>query len=392
MLLPIRTSISPRRTPYANYILITTNIVIFMLSYWPHQVGPYIEPLRNWAQPFMLLPEHPYIWQFVTYAFLHGSLMHILGNMYFLYIFGNNVNDRLGNVGYICFYLGGAVFSGLGHALLHSNPVLGASGAVAAVTGAYLVLFPHTFLTVIYMFIIIGTFEIKAMFLIAIKLILFDNFLQKHISTANIAFDAHLAGYGFGIIVLMGLLAVKILDSSYADLWGSLRQWNRRRRFRDIAADDYDPWGHRVGRKPVTAKVEDSGKADPNVERILGLRAQIGQAMNRHDNQQAARLYEELLDLDPRQVLPRQLQLDMANQLFSDGKWKLSSKTYELFLASYSNYEHAEQVFLMLGLLYGRYLNQRDIALDYLNRAKDRLTDPGQKSLCTQEISRLENA
>ena len=95
--------------------------------------------------------------------------------------------------------------------------------------------------------------------------------------------------------------------------------------------------------------------------------------------------------IDPQQVLPRQLQLDMANQLMADGKWRLSAKAYELFLASNSNYEYSEQVFLMLGLLYGRYLEQTSKALDYLSRAKDRLTDAGQKALCVQEIRRLEN-
>lgn len=392
MLLPIHTSISPRKTPYANYILITANIIVFLLSYGPHRIGPYLEPLRNWAQPFMLYPEHPYIWQFVTYAFLHGSLMHILGNMYFLYLFGNNVNDKLGNVGYICFYLGGAVFSALGHAVLHDNPVLGASGAVAAVTGAYLVLFPNTFITVIYMFIFIGTFEVKAMYLIAIKLIFFDNVLQKQFSEANIAFDAHLAGYAFGILVILALLAVKIIEGGYGDLWGMLRQWNRRRQFRDIANDNYDPWGHSVGRKPVAVKVQDRAEAESKTNQILDLRGRIGQAMNLRNTGEAARLYKELQDVDPQQVLPRQLQLDMANQLMADGKWLLSARAYELFLKSYSNYEYAEQVFLMLGLLYGRYLNEPVRAMEYLQRAKDRLTDAGQKILCAQEIHRLENA
>ncbi len=88
MLLPIRTSIRPRRTPYANYVLIALNVVFFLLTYWPHTVRidrfVYQEPLRLWAQQFMLHPANAYLWQFVTYAFLHGGLMHILGNMYFL--------------------------------------------------------------------------------------------------------------------------------------------------------------------------------------------------------------------------------------------------------------------------------------------------------------------
>lgn len=381
MILPIRTSIVTRHTPYANYILIAANIAVFLLSYGPHQVAPQIiEPLRQWAQPFMLFPERPYIWQFVSYAFLHGSLMHIFGNMYFLYIFGNNVNDRMGNVGYLCFYLGGAVFSGLGHTLLHSNPVLGASGAVAAVTGAYLVLFPHTFMTVIYFFYFIGTFEIKAMYLIALKLIFLDNVLQKYVSNANIAFDAHLAGYGFGILVILGLLAGKLIDGSYDDLWGSLRQWNRRRQFRNVVSDNLDS-------RPAAAKTTDGDTDSP----VLELRTQIAQATARRDNIEAAQLYRRLLEIDPKQVLPRQAQLDMANQLMAEGQWQASAQAYELFLRSYNNYEYAEQVHLMLGLLYGRYLNKPAEAIEYLTRASGRLTDAGQQAMCRQELTRLKN-
>ena len=155
-MLPIRTSIRPIRTPYMNYSLIVANVVIFFLTYGANG-------LTSWSQAFMLTPARPALWQFVSYAFLHGSFMHIFGNMYFLYIFGNNINDRLGNLGYLIFYLGGAIFSAIGH-ILAANvfgggsvavPVLGASGAVAAVTGAYLVLFPQTLITIIYWFIFI---------------------------------------------------------------------------------------------------------------------------------------------------------------------------------------------------------------------------------------------
>ena len=96
--------------------------------------------------------------------------------------------------------------------------------------------------------------------------------------------------------------------------------------------------------------------------------------------------------MDPQQVLPRQMQLDMANQLMSEGQWQASAQAYELFLKSYNNYEYAEQVHLMLGLLYGRYLNKPAAAIDYLTRAGGRLTDPGQQTMCRQELERLKNA
>ncbi|MHC4126188.1 MAG: rhomboid family intramembrane serine protease, partial [Planctomycetota bacterium] len=163
--LPIRTSIRPYRTPYVNYFLIAINAAVFLLSYYKHiepSTGT-VEVLRPWAEQFMLTPIRPFLWQFVSYAFLHGGFMHIIGNMFFLYLFGNNVNDKLGSIGYLCFYLAGAVFSGVGHAIVSDASVLGASGAVAAVTGAYLVLFPQTLITVVYWLIFIGTIDLPAL-------------------------------------------------------------------------------------------------------------------------------------------------------------------------------------------------------------------------------------
>ncbi|MCK4999764.1 MAG: rhomboid family intramembrane serine protease, partial [Anaerohalosphaera sp.] len=246
-MLPLYTSIRPRRTPYANYILIALNVLIFLLTYAPHPaldafgrpiMSQAPEPLRPWADLFMLVSLKPQIWQFVTYAFLHGGWMHLLGNMYFLYFFGNNVNDKLGNVGYLCFYLAGAVFSGLGHSIISDHNVLGASGAVAAVTGGYMVLFPRSLITIIYWFIIIGTIEIPAFFFIGFKLIVIDNMINRN--TPSIAYGAHIAGYAAGIIIAMLLLALRLLPSDHSDMWSMAKQWNRRRKYRDTVAGGYD--------------------------------------------------------------------------------------------------------------------------------------------------------
>ena len=390
-MLPIATSIKPKRTPYMNYFLITVNIVIFLLSMHPviHNRQRVLD-LRPWAESFILEPGYPNIWQFVTYAFLHGSIMHIVGNMFFLYLFGNNVNDKLGDVGYLCFYLGGAVFSGIGYTLISENPILGASGAVAAVTGAYLVLFPNTLVTVVYWFIFIGTVEIRALWFIILKLIFWDNILAADPSH-GIAYNAHLAGYAFGIIGILILLGMGLIESNFNDLWSMIRQWNRRRQFRDAVSDGYDPYGSPAARKSVSSQVQDAVESDPQQQQIMALRGQIGDAMNNHHAAQAASLYLDLLNLDSTQVLPRQLQLDVANQLMAEGKWQPSAEAYHKFLARYSNYEFAEQVHLMLGLLYSRYLNQPEQAWEYLNKAKDSLRDAGQKKMCQQEIERLES-
>src|SRR5256714_12201480 len=125
MFIPIRTDTPLRRTPYMNYALIVANVVVFIVQEaW----------LGNGSrlQPFLLQPRDPRLYQFFTYQFLHGGALHLIGNMLFLYIFGNNVNDKLGNFGYLGFYLAGGVFAGIAHVMTSSSPVLGASGSTAA--------------------------------------------------------------------------------------------------------------------------------------------------------------------------------------------------------------------------------------------------------------------
>jgi len=318
--------------------------------------------------------------------------MHIIGNMFFLYLFGNNVNDKLGHIGYLCFYLAGAVFSGIGHTVVHSAshiPTLGASGAVAAVTGAYLVLFPQTLITVFYWFFFIGTMEVLALYLIAFKMILIDNVIARY--TPNVAYDAHLAGYTFGIAATLGMLATGLISTSSFDLWAMIRQWNRRRRYRDAVSSGYDPYTGRTETRQVKAKEVKSPAEQQKDEKTQELRNEISRRISERNLSAAAALYLELMNHDSEQILPRQYLLDIANQLAGDNKHTESARAYEQFLTHYSKYEYAEQVELMLGILYCRYLNQPKLAVKYLEAACEKLTDPGQLKMCKDELARLQN-
>ncbi len=208
MLFPIRTDRRLHHTPWVNIALIASNVVVFVLTW--RGAG------RAWVEPFTLNPATPMLVQFVSYQFLHANWAHLLGNMLFLYVFGNSVEDRLGKVGYLAFYLGGGVVAGLGHALLESNPVLGASGSVAAVTGAYLALFPLSNVTMLYWLILIGIFEISSIYLILFQ-IGYNVFM--HLSGApGVAYLAHLSGYAYGFVVGMGLLKSRLLPREPYDL------------------------------------------------------------------------------------------------------------------------------------------------------------------------------
>ena len=391
IILPYRTNIWPRRTPYTNYALIAVNALIFFLEYQTHPTTGNLE-FRPWVHQFMLTAVRPPLWQFVSYAFLHAGFLHIIGNMFFLYLFGNNVNDKLGNIGYLCFYLAGAVFSGIGHTVLHSSsniPTLGASGAVAAVTGAYLVLFPQTLITILYWFFFIGVMEVPALYFIAFKMILIDNVIARY--TPQVAYDAHLAGYAFGIAAMLGMLAAGLIGTSNFDLWAMIKRWNRRRQHRDAVSGGYDPFTGRTETRRIKVKEVKSPAEQQKDEKSQELRNEISKRMLERNLPAAAALYLELMNHDSEQLLPRQHLLDIANQLVGDNKPAESARAYEQFLTHYGNYEYAEQVELMLGILYCRYLNQPKQAIKYLEAAAKKLTDPGQLKMCKDELARLQN-
>jgi membrane associated rhomboid family serine protease len=149
----------------------------------------------------------------VSFMFLHGGFWHLLGNMWSLYIFGDNVEDRLGPLRYLLFYLLCGMTSGLCHLFfnLHSNvPTIGASGAIAGVMGAYLILYPNSkILTLIPIIIIPWFIEIPAFFFLGLWFVLqFINATGSHGSISGIAWWAHIGGFVFGIIYLKGFLVL----------------------------------------------------------------------------------------------------------------------------------------------------------------------------------------
>jgi outer membrane protein assembly factor BamD (BamD/ComL family) len=125
-------------------------------------------------------------------------------------------------------------------------------------------------------------------------------------------------------------------------------------------------------------------------EKIEQLRNDIGRRMMERNLSAAAEIYLELMQLDSEQVLPRQYLLDIANQLASENRPTESAQAYEQFLAHYSSYEYIEQVELMLGILYSRYLNQPERAVKHLQAAAEKLSDPGQLKMCRDELAKLQ--
>jgi membrane associated rhomboid family serine protease len=132
--------------------------------------------------------------------FLHGGWLHLLGNMLFLWIFGNNIEDQFGSVKYLIFYLLTGVVATFAHVLANPNslvPVVGASGAIAGVMGAYLVLFPRVKVTSVLAFLPFIPFRVRAWLLLGVWFV-----SQFWVNPADgVAWIAHVAGFAFGAIV-----------------------------------------------------------------------------------------------------------------------------------------------------------------------------------------------
>jgi len=393
MLIPLRTDCPLKSTPYMNWALIAANFAMFFVELYFNPSAPD----QSWFTRMLILnPSHPRIWQYITSAFLHAGWLHIIGNMLFLMIFGANVNDRLGHLGYLGFYLAGAVFAGIGYVLIDGQAdVLGASGAVAAVTGAYLILLPRSHITIFYFFFFIGTAEIAALLVILFffSMDVWGQFVLRGLLGNNdgVAHAEHISGTLFGAVTCLVCLLVGLLPRDQFDVLAMAQRWNRRRQYRDMVSKGYNPFG--VSTPPPGRSARQAAEPpDPRTQQIMELRVRISDAVAGHDLAMAARLYLDLMNIAPEQVISRTALLDIANYFASQQMYEPAAGAYEQFQKYYGNYEQIEQVQLMMGVIYARYLHRPDLARQYLLRAMARLHAQRDLELARSELAQLDAA
>jgi len=201
--IPLRDIIPSRTTPFVTITLIALNIVVFLYEL---TLGRALDAFTLY---YGLIPAAFSWFNVFTSMFLHGSIMHVAGNMLYLWIFGDNVEDRMGHGRFIVFYLLCGVAAALGQTITTPDsvvPMVGASGAIAGVMGAYFVLYPRSrIVTLVFVFFFIQTIEIPAIAFLGVW------FLMQFISgvgaisstigrsTGGVAFWAHVAGFVAGI-------------------------------------------------------------------------------------------------------------------------------------------------------------------------------------------------
>jgi len=215
-LIPIKDFNPSRSTPIVTVLIILTCTLIF---FYEMLLPPVYRELliRMFAViPFEILhgidlpppdPLTPY-GNLVSYQYLHGGFFHIFGNMLFLWIFGDNVEDRLGKVKYLIFYTVCGIVAALIQAVVYPNsqiPLIGASGAISGILGAYAVMFPRAkILTLIFIFFFIDVIVLPAALWIAIWFFIqFTSalFSVNHMAMGGVAWFAHIGGFLTGVIL-----------------------------------------------------------------------------------------------------------------------------------------------------------------------------------------------
>jgi membrane associated rhomboid family serine protease len=217
-MIPIRDTTPTKTIPVVNNTIIGINVVFFLVQLAQGPAQDHFVYLYGLVPAKFTVPEvsayfslGQRILSLFTFMFLHGGFLHLIGNMWSLYIFGDNVEDRLGPARYIIFYLLCGLASGMTQLLfnVHANiPTIGASGAIAGVMGAYFVLYPSSrILTLIPIIFIPWFVEIPAFFFLGIWLLLqVFNAAGSSGQAGGIAWWAHIGGFVFGVLLL------KLLD------------------------------------------------------------------------------------------------------------------------------------------------------------------------------------
>jgi membrane associated rhomboid family serine protease len=206
-MIPLRDVIPSRTTPGVTITIIVLNVLVYLVG-----VSLPERSREAFIVAFGLIPAYFSMLNVLTSMFVHGGLAHLAGNMLFLWIFGDNVEDRLGHGRYIVFYLLCGTAAALAQTLLQPNslvPMVGASGAIAGVMGAYLVLYPHSRVLMLFPFPVI-LFELPAIVFLAIWFVVqFLNgisqlpLFERDAISGGVAFWAHVSGFVLGLILVV---------------------------------------------------------------------------------------------------------------------------------------------------------------------------------------------
>lgn len=205
-MIPLRDTQPSYVFPFVTVAIIAMNVLVFLYEF---SLDRY--ELNHFISVYGLIPARFQWFDVLTSIFLHGGWMHLIGNMWFLWIYGDNIEDILGHIPYVVFYLLCGIAATMVHVLFNGDsrlPTVGASGAIAGVMGAYMVKFPHSRITTLVpVFVFITTMEIPAFVILIYWFVIqffsgFGEIGHSHLSQGGVAWFAHIGGFLAGIVLI----------------------------------------------------------------------------------------------------------------------------------------------------------------------------------------------
>ncbi|MDO3378780.1 rhomboid family intramembrane serine protease [Geoalkalibacter halelectricus] len=391
MFLPIGDHPNPRSTPWVNYLLLGVNVAVWFLVALPlsymrpdisdpllleflydlgvrgavpaQAIYDQISAYDLFVYQYGFRPAEPSLLTLFTSLFLHGGWLHLFGNMLFLWIFGNNVEHRLGSVPYLLCYLGAGVGATLFFSLFvagSTTPLIGASGAISGVLGFYFLWFPRNMVRVlIFLFpFIVTTVLVPARMVLGFYLVI-DNvlpfLLTRGGAESGVAYGAHIGGFLAGLGLAWGLEKVP-----------GLNLWRGERSYRRGAAEADDG---------------DKDAATP---------AFIHQQLAAGRNQQAADRFLRLEDRAERRAVASGDVLAIGAYLLDQGRTDLAIPLFRRFIAERPDDPDLDRAFLGAGLALERHPRHITSSYQYFLQALDMTRSDAVEEVARRHLRAME--
>ena len=376
MFLPIGDDNPKETTPFVHYGIMTVNVVVFLyaLRYGRH-VGEF---WLAWG----LVPAEFDLTRLFTSVYVHGDIWHLFGNMLFLWIVGDNVEDRLGHVGYLVFYHLAGVAACLAHVAFAPNsllPLIGASGAISGVMGAYAVFFPRAKIKIWYwvFFFFMGVAYVSATWAVGLWF-LGQVLLRVGLGSRGVSYDAHIGGIVFGVaaaLVLRGVFLRK--PDTVRRVVGTGGREPRWRRAGGARADT--AWD---ARPAAPAAVELQGDVDDNTAVAASLDAGDAQTAYRYFTRAAARAGWTSLD--------ESIALRLGDALVQAGSYGPAARVYEVMVETFPQSPGGPEAAFRLGVILSRVNEDYDRARPLLDRVYRTHPGAGRRQQALDELRRID--
>ncbi len=381
-----------KHAPVMTWLVIAANVAVFVL-FKLSMPEPQVD---RWVLRWGFDADHPFSVQIFTSMFMHGGVAHILGNMWMLWIVGNNVEDKVGKLGFLALYLLGGCAAALSYDVIERlappneaylqrfgqahPPLVGASGAIAAVMGIYLVFFPEARVRVFFWwFLIVRVIPVRAKWFIGLSLLadLAASILAQGAASGGVATMAHVGGGLFGIVTA---LAIKPLvgGGREGDAWDVHTGFSKRPS--PEAQEWIDSQLPPVAREPLDGPDE----ADlVHVEEMLTSLVRSGRM------REAIDVYPVYVAHRREKPLPPDVQIEIAHEFYRQWLPKYAVPAYMRYLDTWPDGDDAAEAKFRLGVLHARGTGDRAAAVKWLTEAANEHRDPQIVAAARQLLAQL---